>query len=120
MGLTGKYDFKGIKKYGALGLETALSTTSWGAVVLKIPVIGTLLKGGMELFVNWLANEGLMVLNIAAISVNGEIDQKNFDAHMDDALNKVSLGAGKLTPAQQKEIDDAVIVAFRKFAKFTA
>lgn len=117
MGISGKYDFRGIKRYGARGLEVALASTAWGAALLKMPVIGNVLSASLELFVNWLANKGLLVLNLAAISIEGEFDQKSFDAAMDEALGAVALG--KLTPKQQKEIDDKVIVAFRRFAKLS-
>lgn len=119
MGLTGKYDFPGIKKFGARGIELALGSTSWGAVVLKVPVLGTFVRGALGLVVNWLSNNGLMVLNIGAIFLEGEFDQMGFDSHMEEAIRKVELGAGKLTPEQIKAIDSDVIVAFRKFAKFT-
>lgn len=119
MGLTGKYDFPGIKKYGALGIETALGTTVWGAALLRIPVFGSLLKGALGLGVNWLANQGLMVLNIGAIIVEGHFDQKDFDSAMDAALKSVESSNGKLTAAQKKVIDDEVIKAFRKFAIIT-
>lgn len=115
MGLTGKYDFKGIKRLGARGLEAALGSTGWGAALLRLPVLGTLTHGILELFVNWLANEGLLVLNLAAISVTGEWNQHEFDAALDDALKQIELSGGRLTPAQAKEIDDKVIAAARRF-----
>lgn len=114
MGLSGKYDFKGIKRLGGLGLSTLINSTAWGAVVLKLPVIGTLLTGSLELFVNWLANNGLMVMNIGAIAVEGEWDQKQFDEHMIAAFKTVELSNGKLTPKEVKAIDDEVIKYFRQ------
>ncbi len=119
MGLTGKYDFPGINKYGALGIETALSTTPWGAAALKIPVIGSVIRMALSQIVNWLANEGLMVFNLGAIVVEGEFDQKDFDAHMDNAIKQVASSGSSLTPAQKKAIDDEVIRAFKKFAIVT-
>lgn len=119
MPLSGRYDFKGLKKYGAQGLIIALGTTAWGAAILKVPILGTLLRGCSEFFANWLANKGLMVLNLGAIFVSGEFDQKSFDAAMDKALSEVSQSGGKLTDEQKKRIDDEVIAAFRRFARFT-
>lgn len=119
MSITGKYDFKGIKKYGAQGIQLALSTTAWGAVLIKIPVVGTMINLALELVVNWLANKGLMVLNIAAIAVEGKFDQMSFDSAMDKALSQVEMTGRILTPAQKKAIDDEVIKSFRNFAVFT-
>lgn len=113
MGVTGKYDFKGIKKFGAKGLLSALGSTPFGALILKWG-FGSSIEICFEWFANWLANKGLIVLNVAAIQIEGEWDQKAFDAAMDEALSQVK--SGLLTPQQQKEIDDKVIRAFRKFA----
>lgn len=117
MPLSGKYDFKGIKKYGALALSTALSSTPWGAWVVKTWGIRHIFDILAEWGVNWAANNGLMVLNLAAIKIEGEWDQKAFDKAMDEALSIVDLG--NLTEAQIKEIDSRVIKAFRDFAIFT-
>ena len=114
MGLSGKYDFRGIKKMGAAGLRSALAST---------PQLAWSLAGGrltdlvLEFATNWLANKGLMLLNFGAIEVTGEIDQKNFDAAMDAAINEITKRGGRdaLTPAQKKVIDDEVIRAARKF-----
>jgi hypothetical protein len=118
MGLTGKYDFPGIKKAGAVGLAAALATTSWGAIALKLPVVGTLIKGLLELASNWLANTGLVVLNLGAIVIGGELDQMGFDKALDEGLKQVELGRDKITPEHGKVIDDAVRDAARKFIKF--
>jgi hypothetical protein len=113
MPISGKYDFPGIKKTGAVGLKAALASTGWGAWILRSGKLGDLI---LEFIVNWLLNKGLIVLNIAAIEIGGEIDQKSFDSAMDDALAKITAANGTLTPEQKKEIDDGVIEAFRKFA----
>lgn len=118
MPTSGKYDFKGIKKYGAMGLSMALASTSFGGVlqVWGVKHVADLL---LEWLANWLANKGLMVLNIGAIYVEGKWDQKEFDSSMDEAFKQIQSSEGKLTPEQQKAIDDKVIEAFRKFAVFT-
>lgn len=110
----GKYDFPGIEKLGAAGLRGALLAT---------PALAFLAKGGivsdflLKLFVNWCANNGLVLLNIGAIIVEGEWDQDGFDNAMDQAVEKITQGGGvkKLTPEQIKAIDDEVIKAARKF-----
>ena len=110
MGITGKYNFPGIKKWGAKGISLALASTTWGAWLLKY-TFGPVIDYVLELIVNWLANKGLIVLNIGAIYVGGEIDQAALDRAIDQGIEKVRLAGGKLTPKQEKEIDDAVIQA---------
>lgn len=114
-----KYDFKGIKSKGAKAIELLLGA-SWApfAAAMKLPVIGTLIDGGLQLLTNWLANNGLVVLNIGTIIVDGEFDQKGFDDAMDAALASVGTNRDQLSDAQKKAIDDKVIAAFRKFAPF--
>lgn len=116
MALSGKYDFRGIKKMGAAGLRLALSSSPWTAWFLRFGRLADLL---LEFTTNWLANKGLLVLNLGAISVSGELDQKQFDAAMDEALAEISRRGGRdaLTPEQRKAIDDAVIKAARKFIR---
>jgi len=113
MALTGKYDFKGISKFGAIALRVALSSSPYTAWFFKVP--GSQLV--CELFVNWLANKGLLILNLGAIQIGTEIDQHRLDKAMDEALNAIMEKGGRenLTPEQKKEIDDEVIKAARKF-----
>lgn len=115
MGIAGKYDFKGIKKYGAKGLIAALASTTWGAWV-ALPWVSPFFDLAFQFLANWLANKGLVMLNIAAIAVDGEWTQKDFDSAIDNALNQVAIPGSKLTPDQMKAIDDKVIQAFKKFA----
>lgn len=117
MGISGKYDFQGIKKAGAAGLKIALANTGWGAFIMKSPFSGAF-SAVLELFANYLANQGLVLLNLGAILVNGAIDQHAFDQALADGLAKVELGRDKITPEQGKAIDDAVRNAARKFIHF--
>lgn len=103
MSISGKYDFNGIKKQGASGLKLLLASDPATAWILKVPFLNSLL----ESFVNWATNKGLVILNIGAIYVNGEIDQSALDKAIDEGLKKI----GTLTPEQMKEIDDKVIEA---------
>lgn len=102
-----KYDFKGIKKMGATGIRTAIASNPSLSWTLKIPFF----KTALEMLVNWFANEGLIIMNIGAIYVNGEINQAVLDRAIDAGIKKVESSDGKLTPQQIKEIDDAVIKA---------
>lgn len=108
MGLSGKYDFVGIKKHGANGLRLALASSPVTAWILKF---GPLTDLVLEFAANWLANNGLIVLNVGAIYINGEINQGVLDSAIDAGLRAVEKSGGRLTPEQIKEIDDAVIRA---------
>lgn len=114
MGLTGKYNFSGIKTMGASGLRLALASSPYTAWLLKG---GKATDSALEAIANWLANQGLIVLNLGAIAVEGELDQRNLDWALDNAFKEIQNlgGHDKLTPDQKKEIDDAVIIAARKF-----
>lgn len=111
MPISGKYDFKGIKKTGSAGLRAAFAAT---------PQLAWINKGGaltdlfLEFLTNWLANKGLIVLNVGAFYVSGELDQSAIDKAIDSGLKAVENSQGKLTPEQMKEIDDAVIKAADK------
>lgn len=113
MALSGKYDFRGIKRVGAAGIRSALSAFPALAPLLASPAVTALL----EFFANWLANRGLVILNVGANFVDGEFDQKGFDAALDTALDEITQagGAEKLSAKRIKELDDAVIKAARKF-----
>ena len=111
MGLSGKYNFKGIKKTGAAGLRLALASSPATAWILKGGFVTTF---ALEFFSNWLANNGLIVMNLGAYYIGGEFDQKAFDTAIDQGLKAVENSGGKLTPEQIKEIDDAVIKAADK------
>lgn len=118
MPTSGKYDFPGIKKAGAFALKAALASQSWYLFIVKwklAPICDYLI----EYAVNWAANKGLIVLNLGAIYIGGSIDQHAFDKALDEALHQVELSKGKLTDAEKKKIDDAVIAAFRRMAPFT-
>lgn len=114
MASSGKYDFQGLKKLGAAGLRLALAASPYTSWVLAG---GPVTDFFLEWFSNWLANNGLMILDTGADIINGAIDQKEFDDAMDDAIKEITHagGAASLTPEQKKEIDDKVIAAGRKF-----
>lgn len=111
---SGKYDFKGIKRMGAAGLRLALASSPYTAWTLKGGALTTFL---LEWFSNWLANNGLMLLNIAADYIGNEFDQRAFDRAMDEAVAEITRKGGreKLTAAEKKAIDDEVIKVARKF-----
>ena len=110
MPISGKYDFKGIKTTGRFGLKSALATSplSW------INRGGAFTDLVIEFFTNWLANNGLILLNTGAFYVGGELDQRALDQAIERGLKAVESSQGRLTPEQIKEIDDAVIKAAEK------
>lgn len=109
MGLSGKYDFKGIKEKGAAGLKLALLSSPYTAWAAKVPALTDLI---LEFLCNWLANKNLIFLNIAHYYVDGKLDVAALEKTLDNGWARVD--AGGLTPDQMKEIDDAVINAARK------
>lgn len=111
MGLSGKYDFTGIKKTGRLAIKAAFATSPSTAWINRFGAITDLI---LEFGLNWLANRGLIWLNVGAFYVSGELDQKALDRAIENGLKAVENPNIKLTPEQMKEIDDAVIKAADK------
>lgn len=109
MPISGKYNFQGIKEKGALGIKLALSSTGWGAAFLKVPLSTTVL----EFVTNWLANKGLIVMNLGTYYVGGELDQAALDKAIDAGIRAIESGE-QMSPERIKEIDDAVIKAADK------
>lgn len=121
MPLSGKYDFRGIKTMGAKGILLALSTSPVTApyfLWIKRLHLDEVLEIILEFVVNWAANNGLVLLNLGAIYVEGHFDQKAFDAAIEDALSEVKLGR-KLSIDEVRAIDAKVIAAARRFLVWT-
>lgn len=74
---------------------------------MKVPLI----NAGLEFVSNWMANKGLIILNVGAIYVNGEVDTALLDRSIDYGIKQMENPDIKLTPQQMKDIDDAVIRA---------
>ena len=64
-----------------------------------------------------MANQGLLIINIGVIYVEGKFDQARFDKAVEDGIQKAK--APGLTDAQKKVIDNDVINAFRRFGRIT-
>ena len=116
MGLTGKYDFQGIQKAGRLGIKALLASTGWGAKLLAGPFV-KVLDIAIDWLSNWMANKGLIILNLGAIYIEGEFDQGAFDKALDEGLSKVETQPN-LSQEQKELIDEEVRKAARKFFKF--
>lgn len=118
MGITGKYNFPGIQKAGIAAIKAILATSVWGVAFMASPlfkIFEPVEEWFLDWVINWLANKGLIVLNLGAIIVEGEIDQALFDKALDDGLKLVEQGRDKISAAKGKAIDDDVIKAARRF-----
>lgn len=112
--MPGKYDFPGIKKAGTAAVKAVLASTGWGAQLIASPFrpLVDLIIGHL---VEWAANKGLVIINLTAIYVSGEIDQSRFEKAFEEALEKVKVPG--LSEKQKEQIDAEVREAFRKFAR---
>lgn len=69
----------------------------------------------LEKLMNFLANNGLILLNIGVDHLQTAIEKDNFDEAIEEALKVVRNTKGKITKERAHEIDQPVIDAFRKF-----
>lgn len=111
-----KHDFKGIKKLGATALFTAVASSPFG--FLTNGLLGKITFFLLEKIANWLANQGLIILNVGAAYLKTNFEQKAFETAMQKAFELVDGKQGKLNPAEVKAIDDEVIKIFDDFAIF--
>lgn len=119
MGLSGRYNFTGIQKATGRLIDALLAGTAWGAWLLASPfkpVINYL----RDFAVNWMANNGLIVLNIGVNIVDGVLDQKALDKALDDGIRRVMQGRDTITEDEGKAIDDKVRKAFDENADLGA
>lgn len=115
MGLTGRYDFKGIQKAMERLIDALLAGTAWGAWLVASPFKPAVdaLEG---LIINWLANRGLIVIDVGLVLIDGKVSQGKLDAALDSAFEKLKVGRDKITPAQGAKIDADTTKAFDEFA----
>ena len=100
-------------------IDSLIAGTGWGAWILASP-FRPVVAAVRDLLMNFLANRGLIVLNIGANIVDGSIDQAALDAALDAGIKKVMQGRDKITPAEGKKIDDDVAKAFDRDADLGA
>ncbi len=72
----------------------------------------------LQQFSMWMADKGLIILNVAAADINTISEKNDFDGSFDQAFKEIHENEDRLTPEQKKAIDDKVIKAFRQFAAF--
>lgn len=113
MGITGRYNFPGIQKAASVGINLLLAATTWGAWLIASPFMPAV-KIVEDFVVNWLANHGLIVLNIGVNIVDGVLDQAAMDKALDAGIKRVMQGRDKITPAEGKAIDEKVRESFDK------
>lgn len=119
MGLTGRYDFKGIQKAGERLIDVLIAGTGWGAWLLASPFMPAvrMLEG---LLINYLTNRGLIVIDVAAVLINGKIDEARLTSALNSAFEKLKVGHDKITPAEGAKIDAETDAAFDEFADVNA
>lgn len=111
--MASKYNFEGIKKHGAAQWRALLASSPYTAWTLGL---GRFLDFFLEMLSNFLANKGLVVMNIGAVYVDGEIQEGNINQGQDKAQEDIKkIGRDNLTDAQKKAIDDAFKAKARKF-----
>jgi hypothetical protein len=85
---TGKYNFPGIRKAGIAAINAILAGTTWGAWLIASPFL-PLLDYAEGWLVEYLANKGLLIINLGIFYVEGKIDQSRFDSAFDEALKAI-------------------------------
>lgn len=111
--MPGKYDFPGIKKIGTRAASLVLSSTAWGAAILKSP-FKPIVEMLMGYLIEWLANKGLVIINLGFIYIDGNLDQSKFDKAFDEALERLKVPG--LPETEKAAIDEKIKNAFRNFA----
>lgn len=71
----------------------------------------------LERLFNWLANKGIMMLNVGIINFDTDMDKKAFENAIEQAHEELKLKP-KLTKEELDAIDNKVIAAFDKFVVF--
>lgn len=119
MGITGRYNFPGIQKATGRLIDGLIAGTAWGAWLLASP-FKPLVAYARDLLVNYLANRGIIILNVGVNIVDGVLDQKAMDDALDAGIRRVMQGRDKITPAEGQAIDDKVRKAFDENADLGA
>lgn len=114
------YKFTGIGEASASVILAVLMSNP-ATAYLATGLMGKITFFICKIFSMWLASIGLIVMNVGEAKLATIIDAGKFDDSWDTAENlikKIRDTGRDLTPEEIKEIDDAVIVAFKKFATF--
>lgn len=116
-----KYDFNGIGRASASVIMAAIASyppTAWLAAGLQGKIIFFLL----DRFMSSLASMGVVALNVGAEKLLVAAEKSKYDGSFDTAfklIEQIRATGRDLTEEEIKNIDDAVIKQFRKFARLT-
>lgn len=111
-----KYQFKGIARFNAYLIYSALSTGPFS--FLTTGILGTITFKVLELAGNWLANQGLALLNIGYDAIKIAAEQNRYESVINSAIARVKNHKGPMPEKLKKEIDNEVIDAARDFIRF--
>ena len=115
-----KYHFEGIGEAGAATIIAGLSANP-NTIFLTKGFVGKIIFFLLKRFCMFLADKGLIVMNLGAAKVQTIADKGTFDGSWDTAeklIEGIRNEGRELTDEEIKEIDQQVIDAFRKFANF--
>lgn len=111
-----QYKFEGIGALGASLMAGALASSPLSFLVTGIP--GKITFWLLSQLNSYLANKGLMILNVGVAKIAAYSDRKDFDGTLESALKIVVEHGDTLTEAEKRDIDNKVIAAFDKFTDF--
>ena len=108
-----KYQFDGVSKFSAVMIFTSLASSPFA--FLTTGILGKFTFFILEKISNWLANKGLILLNVGVNYIAVLNQQGDYDKTIEEAIKKVKDNPGRLTDAQKKAIDQPVIDSFKRF-----
>ena len=114
-----KYQFDGIAAVSATMVFAAMA--GGPLAFLTTGILGKITFFFLKKIMNGLANQGLAVLNLGIDFMAINFQQADYESAMDAAIkarDEIIGKRGKLTIEEQREIDEKVKAAFRKFAPF--
>ncbi len=115
-----KHKFWGIGATGAAIIVSGLAATP-ATAFLANGIIGKIIFYIAKLLCAYLANLGLIVLNVGSAKLETITESGTFDGSWesaDELIKKIRDTGRELTDEEIKAIDGPVIDAFRKFAGF--
>lgn len=115
-----KHRLEGIGSASAAVIMVALAANPQ-TTFLTIGILGKIVFFVFKLVCMFLANIGLIVMDVGAAKLEVIIDEENFEEGWDRAENlikRIRATGRELTDEEIAAIDGPVIDAFRKFASF--
>lgn len=115
-----KYKFWAIGEASA-SVIMAMMLANPGTAVFAQGFLGKIMFWVFKILCAYLANLGLIVMNVGAAKLEVIADESKFDGSWntaDNLIKKIRDTGRELTPEEIAEIDAPVIAAFEKFATF--